>query len=357
MSPPLDARSAAPIPSTPASLAASAAFTCSICFELCDTRLLDELLCCHRICCRECLAAHGRTSRPSTCPCCREVAPAKRTVEDNVLYSRLANDVEVACPGEGCAWKGGLRDFWRAHRERCSAVRGPCFLGCGSDVSGAEMREHLAVCPRNVVTCDICGATSRPGAEEEHRRAAAEEHVRLLTVKCQAAEARAVAGEVLLASALSELRRSLDRGAELTSRLAMEAGSSFCWLLATPPDWEHGGHETQPYATSAGASFWLSLETSAEGANVFLCADGPVHLKGAALTLQAPAGVDWRAEELRDVDVVPCPRGHGEDEEDEDSGDEDFRAEEPVASWRRGAAEGPPPRCFMTLKVRELYIY
>ena len=366
---------------TEASAHTSQAFTCTICFELVDPKTLEELLCCHRLCCSSCLTAHvearsgGPKTQPPACPCCRETPlPGQRPLPDNPLYLRLANEIPVQCPGPGCTWKGGLRDYWQEHLERCGAVAAPCRHGCGEVVAGRDGKRHDAVCANNTETCSLCGEEVHREALEEHEASAWRAHVRILREQRAAASSSADAAAQLgaVVSELQHLRAAVEALQATTASLSDVAyahftgGCSCTWILAAPAafeDWEEEGrvHETQPWCTAAGVHLWLRAVAAEDRGKVevHLVSDGPVLLKDAVVLLApAPGAVGWSngrsglyaEDDLALVDEDETPQ----DEEDAGPAPVLFLTREPVAVWTApdGSAASPLPRCSLTLRAR-----
>ena len=136
----------------PIALSPSAdAFTCRICVELASRPVVSV---CSQQCayCLHCferyLEMRPASARDRCCVICLDVPVSRgRLYEDvlaaNPLLSRIYRSIEVACPKEGCDWKGPL-DQYRRHGASCSRQTVLESLGEKLDRTLAELEQTRA---------------------------------------------------------------------------------------------------------------------------------------------------------------------------------------------------------------------
>ena len=116
---------------------------CPVC--LLPFRDPNLLSCCGHKGCASCIGRIKAAGHP--CPICQQ--PFETMLDK--LNQRKVLDLRVFCSkkGEGCPWKGELRDLETHSRKACGHVEEECRYGCGARYQRRLLRHHeLDECPQ-----------------------------------------------------------------------------------------------------------------------------------------------------------------------------------------------------------------
>ena len=101
---------------------------------------------------------------------CAMCVPGQRG--DNI-DKRVENKVaflNARCPlsGEGCGWKGKLREI-EQHMEECLKVRVNCQLKCGNVLERESIEQHnREICPLRIIQCIYCNQEMQAKEQNPH---------------------------------------------------------------------------------------------------------------------------------------------------------------------------------------------
>jgi len=122
---------------------------CEICLDVLDDPVMTT--CCGQSYCKECV----RKLRYKVCPHCRgtiETFPDKKSV-------RLINELQIQCPyhiDNKCQWKGAASELLN-HLKVCEIKPMKCPHGCGKQLEKNNMRLHAEYdCILRYVACIHC---------------------------------------------------------------------------------------------------------------------------------------------------------------------------------------------------------
>ena len=189
-------------------------FECPICMSIPSSSSAVHTICCASIFCTECLAPLAK------CPNCRAgLEPDKKSAPLPKLVQRMMLGLKVVCPNQlptmsrpigsigrrrplavggsstggggsssdkrrggdvGCDWSGSYGDLLNKHIGECSYVEIDCPHGCGARFLRRELSKHEDGCEKGYEECAICRSLVKIGGMAEHRREAAEMHVKIL---------------------------------------------------------------------------------------------------------------------------------------------------------------------------------
>ena len=120
--------------------------------------------------CAECegISRKPRNWRGNTvCAMCvpeQRIGNIDKRVENKVAF------LNARCPlsGEGCSWKGKLREIEK-HMEECLKVRVECQLECGNVLERESLEQHnREICPLRIIQCTYCNQEMQANEENRH---------------------------------------------------------------------------------------------------------------------------------------------------------------------------------------------
>ena len=200
-------------------------FECPICMSIPSSSSAVQTICCSAIFCTECLAPLAE------CPNCRAGwEPDTKSAPLPTLVQRMLLGLKVVCPNHaqhsdpksqvttlpsppagssdnpaaggggssrdklrgkdaGCDWSGSYGDLLNKHTGECAYAEIDCPHGCGDRFPRRELSTHEDGCEKGYEECTICRTLVKIGGMAEHRREAAEMHVKILETQADGVKA------------------------------------------------------------------------------------------------------------------------------------------------------------------------
>jgi len=137
-------------------------FLCPICLEAMKDIVLTS--CGHHFC-EACLTQH-LASNP-TCPLDRSPLPSKDDFFRDKAMERKMGALQIVCPNK-CDWNGSLSTI-KQHIATCPLEQITCCLGCNANFIRKEEEFHkISSCPKRKVNCEHCSKEINFEDLEEH---------------------------------------------------------------------------------------------------------------------------------------------------------------------------------------------